>query len=441
MASLAEIRAKLKEQESRTSGNNSGGGDNSIYPFWNIKEGESATLRFLPDGDESNTFFWKERLMIKLPFAGVKGETDSRPVQVQIPCMEMYGETCDILNEVRGWFKDPSLEDMGRKYWKKRSYIFQGFVTDNPLSDDQAPENPIRRFIIGPQIFQIIKAALMDPDMEELPTDYTAGVDFRLNKTSKGGYADYGTSNWARRERPLSDAEMNAVNTHGLFNLNDFLPKKPGEIEVKTDAGFVILNQAFQATQTYHGNRPPGNPYVIGLPADRINQLLILRKRNPYVDEEYEEMLRKRRLADFLGIDFLEYDGLDADALTDTIQDIWVTDLDESDYMLQDMLYDLLDALNLSLMRLFEDELTRQNRTLLSTKKTDGTGFDATTGIRLEDEDPWWHWVREDFGYGNKIDLYLNQGYGYSLNIKQGDFELYDYKLGSSSGNSIDIQQ
>jgi len=214
-----------------------------------------------------------------------------------------------------------------------------------------------------------------------------------------------------------------------------------GEIEVETDAGFVILNQAFQATQTTHNMRPPGKPRFINLPEERINQLLILRKRNPYVDEEYEEMIRKRRLADFLGIDFLEYDGLDADALTDTIQDIWVTDLDESDYMLRSLLTDLLDELNLSLMRLFEDELTRQNRTLLSTKKTDGTGFDATTGIRLDDENPWWHWVREDFAYGNKIDLYLNQGYGYSLNIKQGDFELYDYKLGSSSGNSIDIQQ
>jgi hypothetical protein len=186
MASLAEIRAKLKAQEAGASGNRQSGGDNSIYPFWNIKEGESATMRFLPDGNADNTFFWKERLVIKLPFAGVKGETDSRPVQVQVPCMEMYGETCNILNEVRGWFKDPSLEDMGRKYWKKRSYIFQGFVTDNPLSDDTTPENPIRRFIIGPQIFQIIKQALMDPDMEELPTDYTAGVDFRLNKTSKG---------------------------------------------------------------------------------------------------------------------------------------------------------------------------------------------------------------------------------------------------------------
>jgi hypothetical protein len=242
MASLAEIRAKLKEQEAGASGQRTGGGDNAIYPFWNMSEGSSATLRFLPDGDDSNTFFWKERLMIKLPFSGVKGDTSSRPVQVQVPCMEMYGESCPILQEVRGWFKDPSLEDMGRKYWKKRSYIFQGFVVDDPLKEDSQPENPIRRFIIGPQIFQLIKAALMDPDMEELPTDYTAGVDFRLSKGTKGGYADYGASNWARRERPLGDAEMAAVNTHGLFNLNDFLPKKPGEVELK------VLTEMFEAS-------------------------------------------------------------------------------------------------------------------------------------------------------------------------------------------------
>ena len=242
MATLAEIRAKLKEQESRTSGNSNSGGDNAIYPFWNLKEGEQSTVRFLPDGDDTNTFFWKERLMIKLPFAGLKGETDSRPVQVQIPCMEMYGESCAILNEVRGWFKDPTLEDMGRKYWKKRSYVFQGFVTENGLAEDGTPENPIRRFIIGPQIFQIIKGALMDPDMEELPTDYTSGVDFRIIKTSKGGYADYSTSNWARRERPLTEVETAAVEKNGLYNLSDFLPKKPSEVEVK------VMQEMFQAS-------------------------------------------------------------------------------------------------------------------------------------------------------------------------------------------------
>lgn len=242
MATLAEIRAKLREQEDRKGGGNTSGGDNAIYPHWNMSEGSEAVLRFLPDKDPENVFFWKERLMIKLPFAGIKGQTDSRPVTVNVPCMEMYGETCNILNEVRGWFKDKSLEDQGRKYWKKRSYIFQGFVTDNPIKDDETPSNPIRRFIIGPQIFQIIKGALMDPEMEDLPTDYARGVDFRIKKTSKGGYADYSTSQWSRRERALSDDEKAAVDSHGLFNLNDFLPKKPGEVELK------VMKEMFEAS-------------------------------------------------------------------------------------------------------------------------------------------------------------------------------------------------
>jgi len=243
MATLAEIRAKLREQESRTGGSNqSSGGDNAIYPHWNMAEGSEAVLRFLPDADPNATFFWKERLMIKLPFAGIKGQTDSRPVTVNVPCMEMYGETCPVLSEVRGWFKDPALEDQGRKYWKKRSYIFQGFVAENPINEDSTPENPIRRFIIGPQIFQIIKGALMDPEMEELPTDYVRGVDFRVKKTSKGGYADYSTSQWSRRERALTEEEKAAIDTHGLYNLNDFLPKKPTDVEVK------VIQEMFEAS-------------------------------------------------------------------------------------------------------------------------------------------------------------------------------------------------
>ena len=232
MATLAEIRAKLKTQEVNRS-TSSSGGDNAIYPHWNIQEGQEAVVRFLPDKDQHNTFFWTERNMIKLPFAGIKGQTDSRPVQVQVPCMEMYGKTCPVLTEVRPWFKDKSMEDMGRKYWKKKSYIFQGFVTTNPLNEENQPENPIRRFIIGPQIFNIIRSALLDPEMEELPTDSVKGVDFRITKTSKGGYADYSTSKWSRRERALDEAERAAIETHGLFNLSDYRPKEPTDAEVK----------------------------------------------------------------------------------------------------------------------------------------------------------------------------------------------------------------
>ena len=240
MASLAEIRAKLQSMESKSGGSSPAQSDNAIYPFWNIDEGTSAVLRFLPDADPDNTFFWVERQMIRLTFPGVVGG-DNKPVTVQVPCMEMWGETCPVLTEVRPWFKDASLEEMGRKYWKKRSYIFQGFVTENPLNED-SPENPIRRFVIGPQIFNIIKASLMDPEMENMPTDYVNGTDFRLAKTTKGQYADYSTSKWARKESALTEEELAAIDSNGLFNLADFLPAKP------TAEGVQAIAEMFEAS-------------------------------------------------------------------------------------------------------------------------------------------------------------------------------------------------
>lgn len=241
---LAEIRAKLQATETRGSTGSGMNGESAIYAHWNIAEGTSAKIRFLPDADTKNTFFWVERAMIKLPFAGVKGQPDSRPVQVQVPCMEMYGKEtpCPILAEVRTWFKDPALEDMGRKYWKKKSYLFQGFVRDNPLSDDKSPENPIRRFIISPQIYNLVKSALMDPELESLPTDYDAGLDFTVTKTSKGGYSDYNTSKWARKESALTSAEAAAIEQYGLFDLSSFLPKKPTDVELK------VMKEMFEAS-------------------------------------------------------------------------------------------------------------------------------------------------------------------------------------------------
>jgi len=252
MASLAEIRARLAQSEGKQQGGNSTGGDNAIYPHWNMEEGAAATLRFLPDGNTKNTFFWQERAMIRLPFNGIKGEMESKQVYVQVPCVEMWQETCPVLTEVRTWFKDKSLEEMGRKYWKKRSYIFQGFVRENPIGDDKAPANPIRRFIIGPQIFTLIKGALMDPELEELPTDLLRGLDFRISKTAKGGFADYSSSKWARKETALTEAEQAAIAEHGLFDLSTFLPKKPGEVELK------VIKEMFEASvdgQSYDTER------------------------------------------------------------------------------------------------------------------------------------------------------------------------------------------
>jgi len=223
---LEEIRKKLQALDVRKSPSAS---DKATYAHWNIPEGTSTILRILPDANQDNTFFWAERQLIKLPFPGIKGQDEKKPVVVQVPCIEMWDgkNTCPILNEVRPWWKDKSLEDTARKYWVKRTFYMQGFVRQDPMNETDAPENPIRKFIMGPQIFAIIKAALMDPDMIYSPVDFINGTDFIVAKTSKGGYADYGTSKWARKESSITQEMQNAIDQYGLVDLANYLPKRP----------------------------------------------------------------------------------------------------------------------------------------------------------------------------------------------------------------------
>jgi hypothetical protein len=250
--SLAEIRAKLAAQENRGQSTpaTKPAGDQALYPFWNIKTGETATVRFLPDADPTNSFFWIEKSVINLTFTGVKGDpSDTKTRTVKVPCMEMYGENCPVLAEVRTWYKDDSLKEMANKYWKKRTYLFQGFVKTNPLlntgnaqTEDTPPENPIRRFVITPSLFTVIKAAMMDPEIEELPTDSQRGLDFKITKGTKGEYADYSTSSFARKETALTEAELAAIEQYGLYDLKEFLPKKPSESEQR------IIKEMFEAS-------------------------------------------------------------------------------------------------------------------------------------------------------------------------------------------------
>jgi len=242
---LEEIRKKLQALESRKGGGTQGfSGDKATYAHWNIPEGTSAIQRFLPDANEDNTFFWAEKQIIKLPFPGIKGQDESKPVIVQVPCIEMFDgpKTCPVLNEVRPWWKDKSLEETARKYWVKRSYYMQGFVKQDPMNEQDPPENPIRKYIMGPQIFAIIKAALLDPDMTYSPVDLINGTDFIISKTSKGGFADYGTSKWARKESSITEDMQAAIDKYGLVDLSTYLPKRP------TPEQLAIIYEMFQAS-------------------------------------------------------------------------------------------------------------------------------------------------------------------------------------------------
>lgn len=244
--SMEEMRARIKARKEQQEANKNGenGGERKPDAFlahWNIATGATLNLRFLPDADNNNDFFWRDREMITLTFSGIKGEAGSREVKFQVPCNEMFTpgvvNTCPVHKVLREMYatKDPELAKIASRYWKKRTWLLQCFIAPNsaPVKDDIAPENPIRRVLLNKDLFEKVESILANDRLTALPFDYNHGRDFQITKGTNGsGHASYNTSQWDMYERPLSDAERAAIDTYGLFDLKTFIPKQPTEEEL-----------------------------------------------------------------------------------------------------------------------------------------------------------------------------------------------------------------
>jgi hypothetical protein len=201
-----------------------------------------------------------------------------------------------------------------------------------------------------------------------------------------------------------------------------------GEIAVTSDAGQVILNQAFQATQVDTPESSPLKPVKLNLSEELINNLLIVRRPAKLVDAIKQEKILNG-VANALDIDFLKFDELDVDLL-ETEEDGYATALD-IDFLEQNFLVDILAQLNKQLALQMRSEFDKG-------KDKRKTGRDEF-GVILLDESPEWVWTRTDAG-GNHIELRLDQENGYIINVTQQDTEIRDYTLGEGS-NQIYILQ
>jgi gp32 DNA binding protein like len=213
--SLADLAATFNTKNSENS--NSDASWKKFFPFWKGEVDSTSTFRFLPDLDENNNLaFLVENLVHELVVNGKKEK---------VACLKMYGEDCPICNLSADYYNEKSPnhnEALGKKYYRKKSYIGQGIVIETEIEHDH--DQLVKLIEFGPQVFKQIQAAFKSGDMEEVPYDLEAGYNFRFRKTvTGGGQNSYTTSNFAPKQTSLG---ADVIDQLELYNLADFRAPK-----------------------------------------------------------------------------------------------------------------------------------------------------------------------------------------------------------------------
>lgn len=220
--SMDQLRSALKKSEESSKTNF----QSNYYPYYNLKVGESAKIRFLPDLNENNMFgFYIEKYNHPLVIEGEKKV---------VPCLTMYKDPCPICELSSKLYKAGDKTE-GVKYWKRLSRIAQVLIVEDPLPvDEETGENytgKVKLLNIGFQLFNVIREGLGSEEFDVVPFAFEGGTDFILKKTEgQGGYASYTVGTKFARKPSDIDPELYLDQ---MIELHTALPNKPDLKEVQ----------------------------------------------------------------------------------------------------------------------------------------------------------------------------------------------------------------
>jgi hypothetical protein len=143
----------------------------------------------------------------------------------KVACLKMYGEACPIC-ELSSRFYDKNSpefnEELGKKFYRKKSYIGQVLVLESPVEHDA--EQLVKLIEFGPQVFKQIQAAFQSGDLDAAPFELKGGYNFRFRKTQTGsGQNSYTTSNFAPKQSDVDDSVIESIT---LYDLNTYRTAK-----------------------------------------------------------------------------------------------------------------------------------------------------------------------------------------------------------------------
>lgn len=233
--------SSLKERFAKTKG---GGGQNNYYPFYKIPEDSQAAIRFLADKNEDNPLaFLVEKVYHELTINGEKKT---------IPCLHSYGEACPICAVSKEYY-DAGDKINGKKFYRKKSYVAQALVVDDPMTEGDSAAGQVKLISIGYSLFNIIRNAFESNELDEAPYSYQGGTNFLIKRTKKGEFSNYDLSKFARRSTDLTEDQIEYVDSQ-IIDLSTLLPKKPDLEKVETMLESALTGKRFAEDEEEDGD-------------------------------------------------------------------------------------------------------------------------------------------------------------------------------------------
>ena len=307
--SLADLRAKFKQ---KAEGKREFTGNSDVYPFWNIAEGATATVRILPDLNEDNeNYFFIDKLEHKLAINGQDRK---------IPCIKMYGEKCPICEHSSKYYKAEGKDSVqGKYYYFKRTSLMKALIIKDPIDysgGGESAEGQVKTVQFTYQLMKVINAAIANEEeekaLEELPWGIEAGYNFLIQKSKQGQYDNYGTSAFSNRVSAIADKYLEAVEA-GRIDLSTLLPENPGlekvqalleahlgngDGEVEEDEAPAIVKRK-QPVADDSDDEAPKRRKPVAEEVEDEEETPVIKKRKPVVEEAEEEEeapVRKRKV-------------------------------------------------------------------------------------------------------------------------------------------------
>lgn len=196
-----------------------------------------------------------------------------------------------------------------------------------------------------------------------------------------------------------------------------------GEIEVTSDVGTVIMNQAFQATLVTATEKQPAKPVILDLTEAQINNLLII-NRPSKIEKEYNSTEESSNILDFneLDIDLLANNDLDKEELKFTRLDVNMLDVD--------FLANILDILN---KKLYERVDSFPTNPIVAGRYENGN-----TQIIGGDGEDWEIYRNVD---SREVFIRVRDGSGTQIQLNQAGSNVIFHTEENASGSVIVINQ